>query len=71
MKVKEEIVVNKVIKEKYHFHAGIGYENAYRDEYVEIEFEGNKTGKEKEEIVQEKFDNWLTNFVDFVWSKVE
>lgn len=58
-------------KEKYVFYASIGYANADRKEVVEIEFTGDESEKEKEKIIQEYYDDWLNNFSDFTWWKVE
>jgi len=60
-----------MIIEKYIFYAGIGFANANREEDVEIEFEGDETEEEKESIIQQYYDDWLSNFSDFTWWKSE
>lgn len=59
------------MKRKYKFHVSIGYANANREEIVEIEFEGNETEEEIEEILKEEYDAWLYNFLDTGWYEVE
>ena len=59
------------MKEKYVFYATLGIVGGSREETVVIEFDGDETEEEKEEIVREQYDIWLSNFSDFGWYKTE
>jgi hypothetical protein len=58
-----------LITRKYEFYVSTGFVGSHRQETVEIEFKGDETDEEIEEIVQEEFNEWVWNEIDASWTE--
>lgn len=59
-----------MIKEVYEFRVSTKYVGSEEVEQVEIEFEGDETDEEREEIIQEEYNQWLWNTIDTGWKRI-
>lgn len=59
-----------MIKEVYEFRVSTKYVGSKEVDQVEIEFKGDETEEEKEQIIQNEYNEWLWNAIDTGWKKI-
>jgi hypothetical protein len=61
----------EMMTRKYEFYLGTGFRGCTHKEIVEIDFEGDETEEEIEDIVNEWYDDWVGNKLDRSWKEIE